>query len=111
MKPEKLDELKAANPNGIFEGEIVFADEEGKTHNVCFIYRKPSTADLESYGKSAKKNPIVANLNMIQSLIVYPESGPVIDEIREYPTAYGSFVEEALVPFFGSKVTVKSRKL
>jgi hypothetical protein len=53
----------------------------------------------------------VASLNLIQSLIIHPEPGPVIAAIREYPSAYAKFVDEALVPFFGANVTVKSKKL
>jgi hypothetical protein len=53
----------------------------------------------------------VANLNLIQSLILHPEPGPVIEEIKEYPAAYGRFVDEAVSPFFGANVTIKSKKL
>ena len=108
---EKIDQLKTRYPEGIYEGEISFNDDENKFHIVEFIYRKPTTADIESHAKAAQKNPIVANLNLIQSLIVFPEPGPIIESMREYPAAYGRFVEEALVPFFGANVTVKSKKL
>jgi len=108
---EKIEELKGAHPEGIYEGEITFTDSENKLHTVEFIYRKPTTADLEAHGKVSQKNPIVANLNLIQSLIVDPEPGPVIETIREYPAAYGRFVEEAIVPFFGANVSVKTKKL
>jgi len=107
----KIDELKNQFADGIFEGAISFNDEEDKLHTTEFIYRKPSTADIESHAKSSQKNPIVANLNLIQSLIVYPEAGPVIESIRNYPAAYAKFVDEAVVPFFGANVTVKSKKL
>jgi len=108
---EKIDQLKARYPEGIYTGEISFNDSEDKLHTAEFIYRKPTTADIESHAKTSQKNPIVANLNLIQSLIVHPEPGPVIDSIREYPAAYAKFVDEALVPFFGANVTVKSKKL
>ena len=111
MEKAKIEELKAKYPDGIFEGEINFTDDGDKPHKVEFIYRKPFTADLESHAKVSQKNPIVANLNLIQSLIVFPEPGPIIESMREYPAAYGRFVEEALVPFFGANVTVKSKKL
>jgi hypothetical protein len=108
---EKIDELKAKYPEGIYEGEITFNDAEDKLHTVEFIYRRPTTADVESHVKGSQKNPIVANLNIIQSLIVDPEPGSIIESIREYPGAYGRFVDEALNPFFGANVTVRSRKL
>jgi hypothetical protein len=111
MNKEKIEELKKAHPEGIYEGAISFTDDQDKPHTVEFVFRKPVTADLEFHAKTSQKNPIVANLNLIQSLIVHPEPGPIIEEIREYPAAYGRFVDEAVSPFFGAHVSVKSRKL
>jgi len=113
MKIDKarLDELKARWPEGIFEGGIAFTDSEEVPHAVEFLYRRPTMADVESHAKTGAKNPIAANLNLIQSLIVHPEAAPVIGEIRDFPMAFGRFVEEAVVPFFGANVAVRSRKL
>jgi hypothetical protein len=108
---EKIDELKAKHPEAIYQGEISFNDSEDKLHTVEFIYRRPNTADIEFHAKASQKNPIVANLNLIQSMIVHPEPKPIIDEMREYPAAYGRFIDEAISPFFGANVAVKSRKL
>ena len=111
LEKAKIEELKALNPEGIFEGEFSFNDEDSKLHTVEFVYRKPTTADIESHAKAGQKNPLVANLNLIQSLIVHPEPAPIIDAIREYPAAYGRFCDEAVLPFFGANVTVKSKRL
>jgi hypothetical protein len=108
---EKIDELKAKYPEGIYEGEISFTDVEGKPHNVEFIYRRPAVADGECYSKAAQKSVPVANLNFIQSLIVFPEPGPVIEQLREYPSAYAHFVQEIVSPFFGANFSARSRKL
>jgi hypothetical protein len=108
---EKIEELKKAHPEGIYEGEINFSDEENKQHIVEFIFRKPNNADLESYGKTVQKNAMVANLNIVQSVIIHPEPGPVIESIREFPAAYARFVDDVLNPFFGANATAKSRKL
>jgi hypothetical protein len=107
----KLEELKAARPGGLLEGVISFNDEENRFYEVEFIFRKPTTADMESYTKACQRNPLTANLNLIQSLIVYPEAGSVIEQIREYPSAVGRFIDEAVSPFFGANTTVRSRKL
>jgi len=111
MTKEKIEELKKANPSGIYEGEISFFDEEDKSHKVEFIFRRPSTADIEAFTAAAQKNPIVANLNLIQSLIVHPEPGPVIREIQEYPAAANKFCEEAVLPFFGARTAIRRKKL
>jgi len=110
IEKAKLDELKQAH-SAIYEGAFSFNDDEDNFHEVEFVYRKPTTADIEAHAKASARNPIVANLNLIQSLIVYPEPGPIINEVREYPTAYGRFVDEAISPFFGANVAVRSRKL
>jgi hypothetical protein len=108
---EKIDLLKNKYPEGIHEGEISFNDPNGKLHKVEFIFRQPTTADIESHLKAQNKNPIVANLNLVQSLIVSPEPGPIIDIIRDFPASYGRFVDEAITPFLGANVTIRTRKL
>lgn len=111
IEKEQLEQLKKDHPAGIYEGAIAFNDEGDKLHEVEFLYRKPTTADIEAHSKSSMRNPLVANLNILQSLIVYPEAAPIIDKVRDYPAAYGRFVDEAISPFFGANVTVRSRKL
>jgi hypothetical protein len=110
IEQAQIEELKKKHGQ-IYEGAISFTDEEDKLHEAEFIWRKPRTADVEAHTKSSQRNPITANLNLVQSLIVYPEPGPVIEAIREYPAAYGRFVEEAVSPFFGASATVRTRKL
>jgi hypothetical protein len=108
---EELEQIKKQNPGDLYEGEIVFTDENNKPHTIGFIYRKPTAADLESHSRTAQRNPIVANINLIQSLIVYPDSGGIIAQIQEYPASAGHFVDEAVSPFYGANVTVKTKKL
>ena len=111
LEKAKLEELKAKHPHGIFEGEINFTTDENETKTVEFIYRKPVIADMEAYSKAAQKNPITANLNLIQSLIVEPEPVGIITALRDYPAAYSRFVDDVISPFFGANVAVRSRKL
>jgi len=111
LTKEKIKELKDVHPEGIFEGEINFTDADSKTHKVEFVYRKPTVADGECYAKATQKSVPVANLNFIQSLIIYPEPGPIIDQLREYPAAYAFFVQEEISPFFGANFSTKSKKL
>jgi hypothetical protein len=106
-----IEELKKKNPSGVFEGEISFTDADDNIHKVEFIFRTPTTADIEAHTKTASKNPIVANLNLIQSLIVHPEPGPIIEQLRYYPVATGRFVDEAISPFFGGNVTARKKRL
>jgi uncharacterized iron-regulated protein len=111
ISKEQIEALKQRHQGGIFEGSINFDDDMDNAHTVEFIWRKPLTVDLEAYSKVAQRNVMAANLNMMQSLIVYPEPAEVVAQIREYPGAYGRFVEEAVMPFFGSHAIVSRRKL
>ena len=111
MTKEKIDELKKANPAGVFKGEISFFDECNKIRKLDFIFRAPTTADMEAHVSKAQKNPIVANLNIIQSLILDPEPAKVIDVIQNYPVATNKFCEEVILPFFGSSVNTSKEKL
>ena len=77
-----------------------------------FIFREPKTADVEAYSKNAQTvSGVTANLNLVQSLIVHPAAAGIIDEIREYPNAYGKFVEAVVQPFFGANVQARKKKL
>jgi len=111
MTKEKIEELKTKYGESIYEGEISFTDADDNAHKVEFIFRKPSTADIESHVKTAAKSPIAANNNLLQSLIIHPEAGPIIDAIRDFPLACGKFVDNELLPFLGGNVISKSRKL
>jgi len=111
LTKEQIKELKEKHPEGIFEGSVSFTDADNKQHNVEFVYRKPTIADGECYAKALPKSVPIANLNFIQSIIVYPEPGPVIDQLREYPSAYAYFVHEMLSPFFGANFVATSKKL
>ncbi|MDR2784809.1 MAG: hypothetical protein LBB83_02725 [Treponema sp.] len=111
ISKEELEQIKENNPGDLYKGEITFNDENNKLHTIEFIYRKPTTADIESHSRTAQRNPIVANINLIQSLIVYPDSGSVIALIQEYPASAGHFVDEAISPFYGTNVTVKTKKV
>jgi hypothetical protein len=112
MKIEKttIEELKQKHGT-IYEGAISFNDDEDKLHEVEFIWRKPRTADIEAHSKASQRNPIIANLNLMQSLIVHPEPAAVIDAVRDYPAASGKFIDEAVSPFFGENVAVRTARL
>jgi hypothetical protein len=111
ITPEKLEELKKKHPSGVYAGLIDFTDSDDAPHQVEFFYRKPNTADIESHAKAAQRNPVIANLNLLQALIIHPEPGTVIEAIRDYPMTYTRFVDEAVSPFFGANITVRSRKV
>jgi hypothetical protein len=110
IEQAQIDELKKKYGQ-IYEGAISFTDDNEKPHSVEFVWRKPTIADVEAHTKASQRNPITANLNLIQSLIVHPDPGPVIEAVREYPAAYGKFVDEAVSPFFGANVSVRTKRL
>ena len=78
---------------------------------MTFIFRKPTVADGEMHAKTMQKSVPVANLNLIQSVIVHPDPAPIIGEIEDYPLASSQFVQEVLSPFFGDKITARGKKI
>lgn len=111
IREEALEQLKARYPGGMYEGSITFTDDAEAYREAAFLYRKPTTADIEAHAKAGQRSPVVANRNLLQSLIVYPQAAQALEQIREYPVAVGKFVEEAVFPFFGANVTVRSKRL
>jgi hypothetical protein len=111
IEQQKIEELKVKYTKGIYEGNISFADETGKRHEIEFVYRQPVVADMEAFQKAASKNLFVAQLNLIQAVVVYPESRVVVDQLQDYPIAVGQFVDQAIGPFFGAGSEIKTTKL
>jgi hypothetical protein len=111
IEQEKIEELKEKYPKGIYEGSIVFTDEKGERHEIEFIYRQPVVADMEAFQKTAGKNMFAAQANLIQAVVVYPESHTVVDQLQGYPIAVGQFVDQAIGPFFGAGSDIKTTKL
>jgi hypothetical protein len=111
IEKAQIEELKKKHGE-IYEGEIRFSDSENNTRSVEFIFRRPKTSDVEAYAKNAQTVGFVTgNLNLLQSLVVYPEPASVVESVREFPNAYGKFVETVVQPFFGSAVEARGRKL
>lgn len=111
IEQAQIDELKKKH-GAVYEGEIIFTDVDDKPHTVEFIFREPKAADVEANVKNVQTvGVITGNLNLIQSLIVHPEPASIIDRIRDYPNAYGRFIEVVIQPFFGANAQVKKRKL
>ena len=111
IEQAQIDELKKKY-GSVFEGEIAFTDADENRHTETFIFREPKTADVEAYSKNAQTvSAIIANLNFIQALVVYPEPAAVVESIRPYPNAYGKFIEGVIQPFFGGSATASKKKL
>ena len=111
IEQAQIDELKKKH-GPVYEGTIGFLDAEDHQRTVEFIFREPKTADVEAYSKNAQTVGIItANLNFIQTLVVYPEPAPVVESIRQYPNAYGKFIESVIQPFFGGNATATKKKL
>jgi hypothetical protein len=111
IEQAQIEELRQKHGE-VFEGVIDFNDADGNRTTVEFIYRRPKTSDVEAYSKNVQSvGVITGNLNMIQSLVVYPEPAGIVGKLREYPNAYGRFMEAVIQPFFGASVEARSRKL
>ncbi|MGD1819373.1 MAG: hypothetical protein ACPKOI_05780 [Pleomorphochaeta sp.] len=107
-----IAKVKEANPNkDLFIGKINFNDQSKKAHEVEFIYRKPTVADMEFFNSQASKNAMAAQNNLINNLIVYPDKKEVIEKIKDYPAVVAEFVESQISPFFGAQIVSESLQI
>lgn len=104
-----IDALKQRHGDNIFIGEIALPLNNGK---IEFIMREPRFSDWEVYQKASSTTAVIANSNLLRSLIVYPENpGPIIERVQQFPVALGDFVVNEVMPFFGSGAQTTKRKL
>lgn len=112
MTKETIEKIKAQNPDAeLYLGEINFCDHEGKKHELEFIYRRPSVADMEAYTKAVPKSSITAQSNLLASLIVHPAAAEIINELAAYPPVVADFVNENVSPFFGTAIASRSSRI
>lgn len=112
MTKETIEKVKAQNPGvELYRGEISFCDHEGKKHDLEFIYRRPSVADMEAYTKAVPKSSITAQSNLLAGLIVHPAAAEIINELAAYPPVVADFVNENISPFFGTAIASRSSRI
>lgn len=109
---KEIEKVKAEHPGlKLFGGAISFIDDEHKPVDVEFIYRKPMVVDMEIFNKGVQKAPFEAQSNLLQSLIVHPDPKVVMDKVAGYPPVVANFVDEAIMPFFGSAIKSRSYQI
>ena len=107
-----IEDIKAQNPGVQFhKGNISFSDVKGEPHNVEFVFRRPSVADMEAYNKQATKSPLASQQNLLVGLVVHPDPAEIARQLCDYPAAVADFVETQLAPFFGMAVASTSSPL
>ena len=110
ISKEQVAELKKRYGD-VYQQSLDFQDGDGNPLSVEFVYRKPRVSDIEAYQKAAPKSGMVANQNLMQTVIVHPEPASVMAQVVDFPNAIGRFVEDSLVPFFGANVVARSTRL
>lgn len=105
LKKETIEELKSKHGE-IRKSTISFFDENNKLHEVELVFKKPKVVNLERFQKTSEKSPSSAQLELMRSLVVYPEGA--VSQLENYPAAIASFVENEVSPFFGKDVRTDS---
>ncbi len=111
MFEKEIIEKAKKEHSEVYYGEIGFDDKEGKSHQVFFLFRSPTVADIEAYQRAVPKSPFVAQENLLRSVIVHPQADEVLTPLHDYPTPIGQFVDAELSPFFGANTRTESHKL
>ena len=112
VEKDKLAELKAAHGT-VYEGTITYKKRDDEIATVRFVFREPTNADAEVMMQGVGRDPLAANQNLLASLIVDPDPVEVLNELKDYPLAIGTFNDKNVVPFFGggNSTSVSKRKL
>ncbi len=95
----------------IYQGSISFSDESATVHELQFVYRRPRVSDIERFQASIQKAPLSAQLGLLASIIVKPDSKDIVTQLEDYPLPVGSFIDTVITPFFGSSPAVSSKEL
>lgn len=112
INEETIRKVKEENKGiELLMGEISFTDADGARKELQFIYRRPSVGDMEAFNKQASKSAFTAQSNLLHSLIVYPEPGEITKALADYPPVVASFIDENVVPFFGTAITNRSYRI
>lgn len=111
MKIEKstIDELKQKHGR-IYKSHAEWIDENGKSNEIDFIYRRPTVADVERFNREAAKSPIPAQQNFFVDLVVYPESSTLVKQIGDNITVYSEFVNNTN-RFFGQQAKITDQEM
>ena len=86
-------------------------DDKGERHELEFIYRRPSVADMEAFNKAVIKSSITAQSNLLASLIVHPAPADIVNELAPYPPVVAEFINENVTPFFGTAIVSRSSRI
>lgn len=109
---EIIEKVKAENAGAqLYSGGVSFTDAEGERRDLEFIYRRPTVADMEAFNKMASKSAFTAQANLLNGLIIYPEAGEITAALAEYPPVVANFVDEYIVPFFGTAIASRSSRI
>ena len=109
---ETIEKVKAQHPDSeLYRGEVSFNDDKGERHELEFIYRRPSVADMEAFNKAVIKSSITAQSNLLASLIVHPAPADIVNELAPYPPVVAEFINENVTPFFGTAIVSRSSRI
>ncbi len=105
---EQIEEAKKVHKK-LRLATLQWDDEERVSHSVEVLFRVPTVADAEVYGKTASLEPVVASRNLFASLVVSPKSEEILEIVGDKSAVLGAFVENEVAPFFGKNVKTTSR--
>ena len=113
---KELVELKAQHPGvQLYRSRVHLSHGQG---TIPLIYRQPTYADAEAYTakqqhEQGQPQPdmLGANINLLQSLVVGPESKANAAELAKWPFALNRWIERSILPFFGGGAQVENEAL
>ena len=106
QKVELISEAKKNAPGKpLFLAEYSFAQRDGSTEHLCFVFREPTAAEMQLYSEQAQRDSIGASEQLLRGLVVVSgkdeSSQDLLEQIGPHSMAIITWVQEYLNPLFG----------
>ena len=113
---DDLAALKAQHPDvQLYRSRVKLSHGQG---TIPLIYRQPTYADAEAYTaqqqheqNQARPDMLAVNINLMQSLVIGPESKAAAAELAKWPFALNRWIDRSILPFFGGGAQVENEAL
>lgn len=104
-----VEDLKSQHPV-LYLSQITLPEKAGGGL-LHVVWRPPKLVDWDRYQSAIGKDGVSPNRELLAALAVWPELPKVVLDIQDTPIALGVWVEQEVLPFFGSGTTVTSAEL
>ena len=107
---ENIETLKKQHGE-IYQARLTYKDKNKKEQAISFVYRPLTVEEVERSQTTAQKLATVANLQLLESIIVHNHEKDAVEELRDLPGIVGQFIQNEVIPFLGELQSVETAPL